>query len=301
MTNQLHRSLATKILKLARMNGYEPGRHVTEASLEGLLGTSRAPIRSALMHLAEEGVLERIPNRGFFVLDTSRSPAVPITVGRDDEAIYLAIADDRLDGLIPKIVSEPELMRRYEIARPRLLRILTRIAAEGWIERREGRGWAFVSLVDSIEAYRENYEIRQMLEPAGLLSDGFKLDLAVVEKLRAQQVMVRDGGWSTLSQIELFEANARFHEDIASMSGNRFLKDTIERQNQLRRLVEYRQTLDREQVRGQNEEHLELLDVLESGHRFEAAELLRHHLGRAKARKATDQFFNNRSTVGNVV
>ena len=182
-------------------------------------------------------------------------------------------------------------MRRYDISRPRLRRILTRIATEGWIERREGRGWSFVQLIDSIEAYRESYELRQILEPAGLINDAFQIDASVLGRLRQQQFMVRDGGWRTLSQIELFETNAQFHEGLAAMSGNRFLLGTVERQNQLRRLVEYRQTLNRDQVRGQNDEHLLIIAALEDGRRFEASQLLSQHLGNAKTRKARNGIF----------
>lgn len=54
----------------------------------------------------------------------------------------------------------------------------------------------------------------------------------------------------------------------------------------LPRLVEYRLILNRSQVRGQNAEHLQILDALDQGHRGTAAELLHHHLGNAKRRKA---------------
>lgn len=296
MANQLHRALAAKILRHVRTSGYQSGHHLTESSLSDVLGTSRGPIRAALAHLTADGYVEQVPNRGFFLSDRAPQPAVPAAeqdASSDDEALYLSIADDRLVGNIPETVSEPELMRRYDISRPRLRRILTRIATEGWIERREGRGWSFVQLIDSVSAYRESYELRQMLEPAGLVSDSFALDPTILERLRLQQVMVRDGGWKTLSQIELFETNAHFHEGLAAMSGNRFLVGTIERQNQLRRLVEYRQTLNREQVRGQNEEHLQILDALEKGQRFEASRILAYHLGNAKNRKARGEIFES--------
>jgi DNA-binding GntR family transcriptional regulator len=294
MTNQLHKTLAAKILRHVRTSGYQPGHHLTEASLQDVLGTSRGPIRAALAHLTADGMVQQVPNRGFFLGDVGSDPGTPAAeqdASSDDEVLYLSIADDRLVGKIPKTVSEPDLMRRYNISRPRLRRILTRIATEGWIERREGRGWSFVQLIDSIEAYRESYELRQMLEPAGLINDAFQLDETVLDRLRQQQFRVRDGGWQTLSQIELFETNAQFHEGLASMSGNRFLLGIIERQNQLRRLVEYRQTLNREQVRGQNDEHLLIIAALEEGRRLEASQLLSQHLGNAKKRKARTAVF----------
>jgi len=294
MANQLHKALAAKILRHARTSGLQPGHHFTETSLQEVLGTSRGPIRAALAHLTKDGFVEKQPNRGFFLtaiggVDDAR--AGETDGASDDEALYLAIADSRLMGSLPETVSEQDLMRRFNITRPRLRRILTRIATEGWIERREGRGWSFVQLIDSVEAYRESYELRQMLEPAGMMHDSFTFDQTIVDRLRNQQIMVRDGGWQTLSQIELFETNAQFHEGLAAMSGNRFLLGVIERQNQLRRLVEYRQTLNRDQVRGQNDEHLQILDALTRGNRFEAAQLLSYHLGNARNRKARISIF----------
>jgi DNA-binding GntR family transcriptional regulator len=288
MTNELHRQLANRILIHIRALGLPTGHHLTEASLQALLGTSRAPIRAALALLAAEGVLDQRRNRGFFVGD----PAAPQALDparaepEGDERIYLAIADDRLTGRLPAVVSEPDMMRRYDIPRSQLRRILTRIGREGWIERREGRGYSFAHLIDSIEAYRESYELRQMVEPAGLLAESFALDRSALAQLTAQQEFVRDGGWRTLSQIELFETNSRFHEALARMSGNRFLVHIVERQNQLRRLVEYRQTINRTQVIGQNTEHLAILDRLHVEDVSGAARLLSDHLGNARTRKA---------------
>jgi len=295
MTNELHRALASRIMRHARTSGLRPGHHFTEASLQELLGISRGPIREALARLREDGVVEQVPNKGFFLVSTGPNASTePLESGAhsDEDALYLAIADSRLVGAISETVSEPELMRRFNVSRPKLQRILNRIAAEGWIERREGRGWSFAQMIDSVEAYRESYELRQIIEPAGILGDGFRPDGAVLARLKQQQVMIRDAGWQRLSQIELFEVNSQFHEQLASMSNNRFLVATVQRQNQLRRLVEYRQTLNRDQVRGQNDEHLDILDALEKGNRNEAAQLLAQHLGSAKKRKARTAIFS---------
>jgi DNA-binding GntR family transcriptional regulator len=295
MANQLHKALAAKILRYIRTNGFQPGHHLTEASLQHVLGTSRGPIRAALGQLTADGFVHQSPNRGYFLVDVGTSTNETVTdqdISNEDDAIYLAIAHGRLTGEIPETVSELDLMRRLGLSRLKLRRILLRIAAEGWIERREGRGWSFIQLIDSVEAYRESYALRQMIEPAGLIGETFKMDLVLLKQLRMQQTLVLDGGWKTLSQIELFETNAHFHAGLASMSGNRFVLSSIERQNQLRRLVEYRQILNREQVRGQNEEHLEILLALERGQIKEASRLLSDHLGNAKNQKARNAIFS---------
>lgn len=293
-TNALHRQLASRILIHLRTTGCQPGHHVTEAALQELLGTSRAPIRAALGLLAQEGMLERRPNRGFFLKDVSLRPSAAADLGEtaSDERIYLAVADDRLTGRLGATVTEADMMRRYDIGRPQLRRILTRISREGWIERREGRGYAFATLIDSIDAYRESYEMRHMIEPAGLLADSFVLDREVLAQLQRQQELVRDGGWRTLGQIELFETNSRFHESLAAMSGNRFLVSIVERLNQLRRLVEYRQILNRDQVLGQNREHLGILESLQAGDRVTASKQLARHIMDARNRKAKADIFS---------
>lgn len=62
------------------------------------------------------------------------------------------------------------------------------------------------------------------------------------------------------------------------MSGNRFLAQAIIRQNQLRRLVEYRQNPDRTRVRRQSAEHLDILAHLAGDDRRSAAEAMLRHL-----------------------
>lgn len=290
--NELHRVLAGRIARHVRSSGLPAGTHLTEAALQARFGVSRGPLRKAMTALAEAGVLAHLPHRGFFVAAGGDWPADDGSAeASGEDALYLALANDRLDRQLPETVSESELMRRYGVARPRLRRLLARVAAEGWIEGREGRGWRFAALIDSVEAYRESYRLRQVLEPAVLRMDSFRPDPNLLADLRAQQQMVRDGGWQTLGQIELFETNAHFHAALASLGGNRFVAQTIERQNQLRRLVEYRRILDRAQVRRQNDEHLQILSHLEAGQVAAAADLLERHLGQAAAAKAVPETF----------
>lgn len=275
-----------------RTSAMREGQHLTEVSLQEILGTSRQPIRAALGFLAEQGVLERVPNRGFFLRDAAQEIEPNSAEDQTSEtAIYLRIADDRLTRRLHDRVSETDLMRRYGITRLALRRILTRISGEGWIERNEGRGWTFAALIDSVEAYRECYEMRQAIEVFGLRNPGFRLDRAVLADLRRRQEFVANGGWRKLNQMELFETNSEFHEGLAELSGNRFLLSTVQKLNQLRRLVEYRQTLNTDQVIGQNAEHLQILDALDAGDTERAADLMFDHLGKAKTRKARAEMF----------
>ncbi len=289
--NDFHRSLAEKILSHIRTSGLEIGHHITEQSLRDHLGTSRPPIRAALSVLEEQGVLRREPNLGYFVKDTRAGGLTFDDATSSVDALYFKIADDRLSRLLPDKISENKLMQLYGVSRPVLRRILSRMSAEGWVEPNEGRGWRFAALIDSVEAYRENYELRQMLEPWGLAAEGFHQDRGVLDGLRRTQEMIRDGGWQDLTPQELVETNAGFHEGLAKLSGNRFVFGTVQKLNQLRRLIEYRQTLIHDQVRGQNAEHLAILDAIDAEDMGLAAAKMKEHLSGARDQKARAELF----------
>jgi DNA-binding GntR family transcriptional regulator len=276
-----------------RMQHLPIGSHLTEASLAKVVGTSRGPIRGALTYLASAGFLEQRPHQGFFLARTEprTGKAAEALAAADPEKLYLKVAEDRLRGALADSVTEADLMRRYDVPRHTLRRILSRIVTEGWIQRRTGHGWTFLPMIDSLDAYRESYELRRLLEPQGLRSATFKLDRSVLAEQRKRQEFLHETGYKTLGQVELFKSNSDFHEALASMSGNRFLAQTVARQNELRRLIEYRQTLDRDRVWRQTGEHLAIIDLLEKGSLERAAKLLDRHIGGALKEKARPELF----------
>lgn len=291
--NAFHLDLARRILAHARKSGMVAGEHLTEQSLLDLLGTSRSPVRAALKELSRRGAVEHRPNQGFFLVDANVDSGEAETLaGPTDGDIYLAIARDRLAGELPDVLTENQAMRRYGIARSRLRRILTRISNEGWIEQRSGRGWSFLPLIDSPQAYAESYHLREALEPYALKLPSFDPDPATLAAIRAGQEFIIGSGYRTLGQVELFQANADFHERLAALSGNRFIAQTIERQNQLRRVVEYRQVVDTERVRQKSREHLAIIALLEQGNIDGAAEALGRHLATSRQQKTDSVYFD---------
>jgi DNA-binding GntR family transcriptional regulator len=284
----LHVLLAHRVLDHIRAEGWTAGHHLTEQSLEPVLGTSRSPIRGALAHLAAQGILvPRPPRRGLFLARDATELA--LERHRPDapaeERAYLALARARLAGELPAVLSENEAMRRTGLARDALRRVLARAAQEGWIEQRPSRRWSFLPMIDGPEACAESYALRAVLEPAALNLPGFAPDPAVLARLRAQQEALVGGAVFRAGDAELFAANSTFHESLAVLSGNRFVLQMVVRQNQLRRLVEYRAILDRERVRHQCVEHLAILQRLQEGASGAAAELLAGHLAQAGAEK----------------
>lgn len=71
MTPPLHLSLAGQTVDVLRelvlTGGIPPGERVNEVELAHRLGISRGPLREAIRHLASEGLLVLVPNRGAHV------------------------------------------------------------------------------------------------------------------------------------------------------------------------------------------------------------------------------------------
>lgn len=280
MTNELRTELRRQILTSLRVRRVEIGQHVPEKAFASF-GTSRGPIRGALADLASQGILEYRSNKGYFVADLASAGPVDETAVGEEERVYRTIAADRLRGTLGETITANEIMRRYDATKSVVLRTFGRIEREGWAERRAGRGWTFTAIVDTADAYREIYEVRRTIEPAGILSEGHRTDNEALMRSREQQCFILDTGLVTLDQAELFAIQTEFHLKVMEMSGNRFFVQTLQRLNSLRRLATYRQERDRDRVQMQCRQHVEIIDALLDGDRPAAADLMRNHLGGA--------------------
>lgn len=273
--------LAGQILEIARREGVQPGERLFEYRLAQRLGVSRGPVRSGLQELADAGLATLVPNKGFVLaqpLDSEIARAA-VSAASESERLYMQMAGDRLDGHLPDIVSENELMRRYGVKRPDLVRLLNRIASEGWIERLPGYGWKFAETLSTPDAYVQTTRFRMMIEPAGIREPQFALDAEAADRIREQQQRVLDGGYKTFTPAEVFRLGCEFHETIAQASGNPFVLASLKRVNSLRRLYTYRTLLpDHATIRRQAGEHLRLVDLLSAGRRDEAADYMTWHL-----------------------
>jgi DNA-binding GntR family transcriptional regulator len=279
----LIRSLAGDIKALILSEEIGQGARLSERALAERFRVSRSPVRGALRLLAEEGVISSATSSGSIVL---QSPADPVTrANSPEEEGYFRMAADRLDGVLPDRVTETLLARRYGFTKAQLVAVLGRIRAEGWIERLPGHGWAFRPMLTSLKSYSDSYRFRIVIEPAAILEPGFMVDHAALFARRTEQQRLIDGAIQDVSSRELFETNSRLHETIAECSGNEFFVEGLKRIDRLRRLIEYRRTLDRRSAAMRCREHVAILDRLLEGDRQGAAELMRHHLTSVSTQK----------------
>jgi DNA-binding GntR family transcriptional regulator len=265
------------------MRALAPGTALSEVSLAQQLGVSRTPVRAALAALAQRGVLKRVPGAGYRLHGPrTRLAALALDAPVNDaDRVFLAIAKDRLEGALPTEVSEADLMRRYEVTRPTVLKVLARLAEVGQVERKTGHGWAFMSSISDAATRIESYRFRLLIEPASLTEPGFKLDADWLADMRARHEAMLRKAWRDSDAITLFELNAEFHEGLAAASGNRFFQMAIQQQNRLRRFVNVYWTHGPERVAVSCREHLDILARLEAGDNEVAAALMRRHLQQA--------------------
>lgn len=276
----LQSRIAGQIIEHAIEHDMTPGSHLNELGLASEFGVSRSPVAAALRFLASRGILEARPNHGFFLkVPTSRLRSVRTAIpDNENDRLYESIVADRVGGKLGVDLSESELMRRYGASRGMLRRVLQRLAQEDIVERSEGYGWSFRPSLESVEAHDESYYFRLIVEPAGILSPTFALDerrLAGVQRAHEQMLETEA---KRVSRRKWFEMNSDFHVAIAEWSQNRFVLQSIQQQNRLRRLLEYRGFIDPKRAVTSCQEHLAILAALRTGERAWAAQLMTRHL-----------------------
>ncbi|MGY3546293.1 DNA-binding GntR family transcriptional regulator [Bradyrhizobium sp. USDA 4472] len=274
--------VAGLIMALARRDGMKAGDRLIEQRLADALDLSRAPIRLGLKALEAAGLARGEPHRGFVLAKNPTSGAAQpaLAAVRRGEQIYASIAGDVLTRRLSADVTEAELMRRYDLSRADLQRLLDRIAAEGWIARLPGYGWRFAESVSSPAAQAQAMAFRVVIEPAAMAQPGYALSYEVIARLRERQQRVLDGEFEKMTIGEVYQSGCDFHEEIIRGAGNPFFLEALKRVNSIRRLFAYRSFADREGMRRHVREHLRLLDLLEGRHFPEAAELMTRHLQR---------------------
>ncbi|MDR6869778.1 DNA-binding GntR family transcriptional regulator [Bosea sp. BE125] len=287
---RLQQDIAERILQMVREDGLEAGAWLNENSAARRLNVSRTPVRAALDYLAGQGVVRRHPNKGVELLST---PAMAASHGGNPDATELAmvkIAHDRETGQLSDDISELEVMRRYDLGRPEVQRLLARLADLDMVERKPGYGWRFLHDLRDPSAHDERYRFRLLIEPMALLEPGFSLEQGWIDEMRARHRETLERPWREASSIGFYEMNADFHEGLAAASGNRYIHSAIRRQNQLRRLSNYDWVFGFERVVVNCREHLQMLDCLEAGDRELASALMRSHLQRASQLRRANGF-----------
>jgi DNA-binding GntR family transcriptional regulator len=277
-------SIVAQVLELIVQERMPLGSHLAAQTLADRLRVSRSPVNDALSALHEKGVLSRELNRGYFlaksVADIAGDPAEKLGLAEPDRVteIYFRLADELLRGLLPHTCTQALLKARYGLAPAQLHALLARISNEGWAARKPGYGWEFSTMLTTPDSLLQSYRLRLALEPAALLEPTFHIDPRTIERCRAAEHHLLNGGIETDTADQLHERGVRFHESLVEASGNPFFIDTIKRVNRVRRLLSYRSMKDRSRYREHCEQHLHVLELLSRERNDEASVALHDHL-----------------------
>jgi DNA-binding GntR family transcriptional regulator len=284
-------SVANQIIQLIRTGQIAGGEQLVERKLAEQLRISRSPVNKALIVLAKGGAV-RPSGRGGFVAAMLGKKLPKLAIGNGEtrtDQVYAQLVEDRLNDELPDRISESELIRRYDLTRSQLSGVLRRATNEGWMERLPGNGWKLLPVLTSLDAYRDSYRFRLTIEPAAILEPSFVLNTETLRYRLTQQKSLAAGLIKRASDAEIFEMNSGLHEAIVECSNNRFFIDSFKRLNRLRRLMEYRQKLDRVSAASRCLEHVELVELLLAGKREKAAAKLRSHLASVGAAKSLNR------------
>lgn len=287
-SSALVQRIAAEIRQKIQTGELSLGAHLSAQKVADEFNVSRSPAREALVLLSEQCVLEQLPNRGFFVLESVQDPSQiqdeVLPLEEPDE--YYRLSEDWLNNAIPSEVTEQFLRTRYDLTKAQVIDILNRAAKVGWAEPKPGYGWRFLDVAKTPETLEQIYKVRSLIEPAALLEPTYLHDLAKLQRLKKEQQDMLNGGIDSLPADVLLKNGIRFHEEFIKLSGNPLYHMILVQMNNMRRLIEYRSMIDRKRLYKQCAEHIRMIELVEQGNNLEAAHLMKQHLSGSFAHKS---------------
>lgn len=267
------------------------GERVTESAVAETFGISRAPARRALEELERAGLLEKAQGRGYRVLGgASAAPHAATEALRADaplplhslqswERIYAEVEDE----IIARVsfaswrINEAKLARRYEVSRTVARDVVSRLQQRGLVRKDERSRWYAPALTP--DHIGELYELRAILEPAGLLRAAPNLPPGLLEQMRRHlEAAAAEGDEIVGATLDALEQE--MHVTLIGHCGNQALMQamTLPQSLLIAHRFLYRWTprlFEREPFLP---EHLEVIELLQGGKAEAAARALERHL-----------------------
>jgi len=153
-------------------------------------------------------------------------------------------------------VQERRLAELLNVSRTPVREAISRLEAEGFLERRAGR--VIVREV-RLNEFVEILHVRKLLECDAVREAAIKIDAKELQKIRLtiDKLMQR----STVSAIELRDVDDLFHNFIARSSGNKLLIELIKDLRRRTSMFDHERLPNRKHPG--NREHLDIIDALE--------------------------------------
>ncbi len=272
--------LARRIAREIATGAHTTGTHLSEELLARQYQVSRTPVRAALKLLALQDLINYKPNSGYFVREGAEAAPAPQwqSHGLTSDELYRLLIEDRASRQLPDTFTDRDVLQRYAVTRSVLAKTLVRLSAEALIEKRKGHGWRFPNSVDDERARAESLRFRAAVECAGLLEPDFRTDRAALERMRLSHLALAQTHDPDALAREFSTLNADFHEMLAGFSGNRFVLQTVQQQNQLRRLARRGTVFPVPRYAESIDEHLRIMQAVAENELEWASALMRQHL-----------------------
>jgi len=259
------------------------GAHLTEQHLADALEVSRTPVRKALVDLHAEGLVAKIPHRGYFLAQPAHAlfAASLDFPAFDENALFERVATDHLAGALPTVFSERDLTARYGVSGRLARNVIDSLREEGVIVAERRGACRFNPFLLSNEASLASYHYRLATEPQLFLLPTFAVRRDLIRSCRDEHVRLLSLQSQDRTGRLAFKVDAAFHETIATCAGNPFFQAGVIQHNRLRQLLEYRDAPDESRMVVWLKEHLDIMEAMIAGALPEASELMRTHLANA--------------------
>ncbi|MEI2417852.1 GntR family transcriptional regulator [Orrella sp. JC864] len=278
------------------------GDRVLESGVAAQFGISRAPARQALQALQAEGLLDKLPGRGYAVraLAPGRPPRHGASAAsRAHEAgpdlrlqarpswapIYAEVESQiaARTSFAGWQVNEAMLARHYQVSRTVARDVIGRLQQQGLLRKDESSRWLAPALTP--EHVGQLYELRGLIEPAVLRDAYGKLPPGLLDQMarHLQQAIAHP---RTIDGPLLDSLEQELHVTLLSYCGKQTMMQALALPQSL--LIAHRYLYNWMPRLFPTEpflaEHLEIVQSLRAGRPAAAAQLLKRHLQGSSSR-----------------
>ena len=196
------------------------------------------------------------------------------------EQVYLTLREAIISAELEpgRRLSENELADLLGVSRTPVREALTRLQADGLIERRDG---AFFVVVPNLDELRDMYELRVTLELRGITR---AIESTAVRHDR--DVLTQElGRWYELRvspprpDASFVVLDERFHAELSRASGNPALTEALVAVNQKIRRVRMYDFLSEDRIEATIAEHIDIAELTVASKLDEAYVALYEHIG----------------------
>jgi DNA-binding GntR family transcriptional regulator len=295
-----YRKIETILLESIESGRLTPGIVLLEGHLAAIFGSSRMPVKQALVHLRDRGLISRFEGRGFVVgPGTAEAQRIPVTAAQlgletGNPELQKTWAWQRIyDGIERELifrsalgrfrVNELELARYYNVGRTVAHDVLIQAQSTGLVAKDDRARWYIVPLDE--KRICDLYDLRELLEPAALIG---ALKRITPSALRDMQTRLAEAAalYPDISAAAMDALERDLHVTCLEFGGNREILEALKRTRCL--LITAKHMLGDQVSYPPDEpfmaEHLAIVAAMMRGDERTAAEQMRAHLQMARTK-----------------